>query len=277
MTVARSLAAALCAGVLAACTTTTTTVTTSGGETVTKGAPAKAAERPDARSGGADARTRARARADLAAGYYRSGQLAIALEEARRASSIDPTFAEAYGLLGLIYMDMNDRREAEDNFQRALRLEPVSSELANNYGWFLCQTGRERESIEYYERALRDPLYATPARAAQNAGSCLLKVKDYAAAEKYLRRSFELDASSAATKYQLARVYLATGQKDRATFYYNLLARSVESSPETLWLGLRIARANGDLRTESQLANELRERFPRSPEVAALARGEFDE
>lgn len=271
MSLARSLGAALCAGALAACTTTTT-VTTSSGEVVAKGP-----ERAVARTGEADARTRARARADLAAGYYRSGQMAIALEEARRATVIDPNFAEAYGLLGLIYMDMNERREADDNFQRALRLDPASSELANNYGWYLCRTGREREAIEYFERALRDPLYSTPARAAENAGSCLMKVKDYAGAEKYLRRSFELDASSPATKYQLSRSYLAMGQVDRATFYYNLLARSVASTPETLWLGLRIARANGDLRTESQLASELRERFPRSPEVSALARGDFNE
>jgi type IV pilus assembly protein PilF len=276
MTVARSLCVVLCAGLLAACTTTTTTVSSSGGETVTKNV-GKPAERPDTRAGSADARTRARARADLAAGYYRSGQMAIALEEARRAIGIDPNFAEAYGLLGLIYMDMNEQREADENFQRALRLDPASSVLANNYGWFLCQTGRERESIEYFERSLRDPLYATPARAAQNAGSCLVKLKEYPAAEKYLRRSFELDASSPATKYQLSRTYLAMGQIDRATFYYNLLARSVESTSETLWLGLRIARANGDLRTESQLANELRERFPRSPEVSALARGDFNE
>jgi type IV pilus assembly protein PilF len=194
-----------------------------------------------------------------------------------RAATIDPGFADAYGLLGLIYMDMNERAEAEANFQKALRLDPAGSDLANNYGWFLCQTGRERESIPYFDRALRDPLYTTPARAGQNAGSCLLKLKDYAGAEAYLRRSFELDASSPATKYLLSRTYLATGQIDRATFYYNLLARSVESTPETLWLGLRIARANGDLRTESQLANELRERFPRSPEVAALARGDFND
>ena len=270
MKVVRSLGWALCIGVLAGCTTTT--VTNSSGDVVTKGP-----ERTVARAGEADARTRARARADLAAGYYRSGQIAIALEEARRATSIDPAFAEAYGLLGLIYMDMNDRREAEDNFQRALRLDPASSELANNYGWFLCQTGREREAVEYFDRALRDPLYATPGRASQNAGTCLMKVKDYAGAERYLRRSFELDAANSATKYQLSRTYLAMGQVDRATFYYNLLARSVASTPETLWLGLRIARATGDLRTESQLANELRERFPRSPEVGALARGDFNE
>lgn len=270
MNVARSLGWALCIGVLSACTTTT--VTNSSGDVVTKGP-----ERPAARTGEADARTRARARADLAAGYYRTGQIGIALEEARRATTIDPAFAEAYGLLGLIYMDMNERREAEENFQRALRIDPASSELANNYGWFLCQTGRERDAVEYFDRALRDPLYTTPGRAAQNAGSCLLKLKDYPGAERYLRRSFELDASSAATKYQLSRTYLAMGQIDRATFYYNLLARSVESTPETLWLGLRIARANGDLRTESQMANELRDRFPRSPEVSALARGDFNE
>lgn len=270
MKLARSLGWVLCIGALSSCTTTT--VTNSSGDVVTKGP-----ERTVARSGEADARTRARARTDLAAGYFRTGQIAIALEEARRATAIDPGFADAYGLLGLIYMDMNERREAEENFQRALRLDPASSELANNYGWFLCQTGRERESVEYFDRALRDPLYTTPGRAAQNAGSCLLKLKDYQAAERYLRRAFELDASNAATKYQLSRTYLALGQVDRATFYYNLLARSVESSPETLWLGLRIARANGDLRTESQLANELRERFPRSPEVSALARGDFNE
>ena len=269
MTLAR-MTGAVVACVLAGCTTTT--VTTSSGEVVAKGP-----ERVVANAGAADAPTRARARADLAAGYYRTGQLAVALDEARRAVAIDPGFADAYGLLGLIYMDMGQRGDAEENFQKAMRLDPSNSELANNYGWFMCQTGRERESIKYFDRALADPLYTTPARAAQNAGSCLAKVKDYEGAERYLRRSFELDAASAATKYLLARTYLATGQIDRATFYYNLLARSIESTPETLWLGLRIARANGDLRTETQLANELRERFPRSPEVAALARGDFSD
>ena len=261
----------VCVALMAA-SCTTTTVTTRDGEVIAKGTPTN-----PIRTGEADARTRARARADLAGGYYRSGQLAIALEEARRATQIDPNFAEAYGLLGLVYMDMNDRPAAEENFQRALKLDPSSSELANNYGWFLCQGGREKEGVEYFDRALRDPLYATPARATQNAGICLLKVKDYAAAETYLRRSFELDASNGMTKYQLSRTYLALNQLDRASFYYNLLTRSVESSPQTIWLGLRIARANGDLRTESQLANELRERFPRSAETAALARGDFNE
>ena len=254
----------------AACTTTTTTtVTNEGVSKTTSERSTKVTE--------ADRRNRARARTDLAAGYYRNGQLAVALEEARRATDIDASYAEAHGLLGLIYMDMKERRDAEESFQRALKLDPANSELNNNYGYFLCNTGRERESIEYFDQAIRDPLYRTPARANQNAGSCLMRIKDYPAAERYLRRSFELDAGMAVPKFLLARLYLATNQVEKATFYYNILAKSIESSAESLWLGLRVARANADLRTETQLANELKQRFPQSPEAAALARGDFDE
>ncbi len=252
-----------------ACTTTTTTTVNNDGISKTT------TDRPRVVEG--DPRTRAQARTDLAAGYYRNGQLAVALEEARRSVVIDPNFAETYGLLGLIFMEMNERRDAEENFQRALKLDAANAELNNNYGFFLCNSGRERESIEYFDRAIRDPLYRTPARANQNAGACLMRVKEYSGAERYLRRSFELDAGTAVPKFLLSQLYLATGQVEKATFYYNILAKSVESSAESLWLGLRVARANADLRTETQLANELKQRFPAAPETAALARGDFDQ
>jgi len=266
----RLMSCAALAVVSAACTTTTTTtVSNDGTSKVTTGRPTKAGE--------GDLRNRARARTDLAAGYYRNGQLAVALDEARQAAAIDASYADAHGLLGLIYMDMKEPRDADESFQRALKLDANNSELNNNYGYFLCNTGRERESIEYFNQAIRDPLYRTPARANQNAGACLMRIKDYAGAERYLKRSFELDAGMAVPKFLLSRLYLATNQVEKATFYYNILAKSIESSAESLWLGLRVARANADLRTETQLANELKQRFPQSPEAAALARGDFDE
>jgi type IV pilus assembly protein PilF len=260
--------ALLACALLGACTTTTTRTTGDGVTTTQKTEPANTA---------ASARNRARARVELASGYYRNGQMAVALEEARRAVQIDPTLPDAYGLLGLIYMDLDDRRSAEENFQRALQLDGNNPDLNNNYGWYLCQTGRERESIGYFQRALRDPLYATPARANLSAGVCMMRVKDYAGAEPFLRRSFELDAGNPTAKYELTRLYLATNQTDRAAFYYGLLSKSVDASAETLWLGLRVARAQGDLRTETRLASELRTRFPNSKEAAQLARGAFDE
>jgi type IV pilus assembly protein PilF len=257
------------AALAAACTTTT--VTNSAGQVIStteSGTPAASQ---------ASAKARARARVDLAAGYFRSGQMSVALEEARRATQIDPNSAEAYGLLGLIYTELDEKREAEANFQRALLLDPANPDINNNYGWVLCRGGREQEAMPYFQRALRDPLYATPSLANLNAGMCMMRVKDYRAAETYLKRAFEIDASSPTTKRELARLYLATGQTDRAVFYYGLLSRAGDDSAESLWLGLRIARAQGDLRTETRLASELRSRFPNSKEAGLLARGVFDE
>jgi type IV pilus assembly protein PilF len=256
---------------LVACTTTTTTKTPSG-EVVSS-----TTKRGEPQSTAASNRARARARTELAAGYFRTGQMKVALEEARRAVQIDPTYAEGYGLLGLIYMEIDDRPAADENFRRALQIEPANPDINNNFGWFLCQTGRTDEALGYFQRALRDPLYATPARANINAGVCLARAKNYAAAEPYLRRAFELDAASITVKFELANLYLATNQPDRAAFYYGLLARTVDPSAETLWLGLRVARSQGDLRTESRLAAELRTRFPSSREAGLLARGAYDE
>ncbi|HMS78684.1 MAG TPA: tetratricopeptide repeat protein, partial [Burkholderiaceae bacterium] len=111
-----------------------------------------------------ETRRRAQIRLELATGFYQQGNYSQALEELRSSLSIDPSNAQAYGLLGLVYMDLRDRERAEENFQRALRLAPEDSELLNNYGWYLCQTDRPREAIAQFQAALKNPLYATPAR-----------------------------------------------------------------------------------------------------------------
>jgi type IV pilus assembly protein PilF len=247
------------------------TTTEINGQPVAAGSPSAAAPSE------ADARKRATIRLQLAATYYQKGQFSIALEEVQRALQIDPGYADAYGLLGLINMDLGRMAEAETNFNRAMQLDGENPEILNNYGWFLCQTGRERQSVDYFQRAAQSKLYATPAMSMQNAGLCMLRIKDTKAAEEFLKRSFELDAANPVTKFQLARLYLSTRQLERARFYYGLLQRGQDANAEVLWLGLRLARAEGDLRTEQQLAGELRRRFPESREAAALRREAFDD
>ena len=258
------LAVALLLALLAGgCKTVTTTV---GGVEV-----------PGSAKSEADPRKRAEIRSELASNYYREGRLAIALEEAQRAVQIDSRYAPAYSLLGLIYMDIGDRREAELNFGRALRLEPDDPNIQNNYGWFLCQSGREAESVEYFVRAAGNRLYPTPGLAMRNAGICQMKIGELDGAERSLRRSLEFDGTDPLTKFELSRLYLRRNQPDRAEFYYGLLDQTNRASAAGLWLGLRIARANGDLRKERTMATELRERYPDSREAQALRRGAFDD
>lgn len=259
--------AALAMLALSACETTTTV----NGQQVAN-TPGASAQTPES-----ELRRRAGIRLKLASSYYTARQYAIAIDESKQALALDPTLAAAHGLLGLIYMDLDDRAQAEASFGRALRMEPDNPEIINSYGWFLCRTGRERESVEWFQRAAGNRLYQTPALPLQNAGVCLLKIKDYAAAESWLRRSFEADASAPVVKFNLARLYLATNRLDRANFYFSLLERDIEPTPESLWLGLRIARAQGDVRAERQYADQLRRRFSGSNEASLLRRGNFDE
>lgn len=225
----------------------------------------------------ADFKRRAVIRLQLASTYFSQRQFQFAIEESREALKLDPTLAAAHGLLGLIYMELDERAQAEASFSQALRMQPDSPELLNNYGWFLCNTGRERESIASFERTLANKLYPTPALAAQNAGICLMKVRDFAGAVAWLRRAFELDASLPSIKFHLARLHLATGRLDRANFYFSLLERDVDPSPQSLWLGLRIARAQGDVMAERRYAEQLRSSFATSKEAGQLGRGQFNE
>lgn len=225
----------------------------------------------------AELRKRATLRLQLAGTYYQKGQFNVAIEEAQRALQLDSSYADAYNLLGLINMDAGKPAEAESNFQRALQLESDNGQTLNNYGWFLCQTGRERQSVDYFRRAVDARSYLTPALPMQNAGLCMLRIRDSKSAEEFFRRAFELDASNPVAKYHLARLYLAGRQLERARFYYGLLPRGQDANSEVLWLGLRIARAEGDVRTERELAADLRRRFPDSREAAFLRREAFDE
>lgn len=264
----RSLVLPLVAALgLAACQTTTTT--TVDGQVVARTTGPAAAPR--------DRVERARTRLELAAAYYRNGQMGIALEEARRALDLDPRYAPTYGFLGLVYNELGDKAQAEDAFRRALAIEPGNPDINNNFGWYLCRSGRQRESIAYFDRAVRDPLYATPARALQNAGACLVAVRDWPAAESYLRRALELEPGNPTIQYEAARVALARGDLDRAQLYYQLLTRNGENSAPVLWLGVRLARAGGDARTEARRARELSQRFPDAPEAQALRKGDFND
>lgn len=222
-----------------------------------------------------DLRRRARIRLELAAGYYQQGNYNVAIDELRQSLAIDPEFAPAHGMLGLVYMDLGDRVRAEESFRKALSLAPDDSELHNNFGWFLCQTGRERASLEHFQLALRNPLYPTPARPMHNAGICSLRLGDEAGAEAWFQRSFQVDPRNAVAMYHLADIYLKRRDAERARFYSKRLLAAYELSAEVLWLALRIERLAGDRDSEASLGAQLRRRFPASPQAALLAAGKY--
>jgi type IV pilus assembly protein PilF len=238
-------------------------------------------EGPTLESGGqigevGDARNRARLHTELASLYYNRGNMNVALEELRIAVGADSSYAPAYGLYGLVYMELKQNPLAEQNFDRALRLAPNDPDINHNYGWFLCNTSREPESIKYFMQAIRNPLYPTPWRSYSVAGLCSLRIKDVKSAEDFFQRALKLDPDDTVSLLQLGQIRFRQGRTADARTMVERYNKLVTPNAESLWLALRVERKAGTRNVEQSYATQLRRRFPASEEFRKLQRGEYD-
>jgi type IV pilus assembly protein PilF len=223
-----------------------------------------------------DPRNRARVHTELASAYYERGNMGVALEELRVAVEADPAYAPAFNVLGLVHMDLRENAVAQQHFERALRLSPNDPDINNNYGWFLCQSGREEQSIAYFLAALKNPLYNTPARSYVNAGLCAMKKNNERDAFDYFQRALRSEPDNLQALLNLASIQHKRGQLEPARAYIGRYNKLVEPSAESLWLALRIERKLGDKSAENALATQLRRRFSGSPEYQDMLKGKFE-
>ena len=220
---------------------------------------------------------RAGIRLQLAVSYYQQGQHKIALDEIRQALAVYPELTDAYVVRGLVFMELGERQLADDNFQYALKLEPAKPETLNTYGWFLCQSGRERQGLQLLDKVIDDVTYATPGLVLNNAGLCSLRLKDSAMAEKYFLRGFKVDPSFPGINANLAKLNYDKGAFVQARFYIQRVLKQEVYTADVLWLAIKIERKLGDDSAVSALAAQLKKRHPDSKESVLLQRGVFDE
>jgi len=223
-----------------------------------------------------DPRNRAKLHTELASAYFSRGGMSVALEELRLAVGADSTYAPAYGMFGVVYQELRENRLAEDNFERALRLSPTDPDINHNYGWFLCQTKREPESIKYFLQAIRNPLYPTPWRSYSAAGQCSLRTNNVKDAEQFFERALRLEPDEPASLLQLGQIRYRQGNIGEARKLVARHNKVVTPSAESLWLAVRIERRLGERLQEQAYANQLRRRYPASAEFQALQRGRYD-
>lgn len=225
-----------------------------------------------------DPKYRAKIHTELAAAYYQAGNMAVALEETRIALEADPESVQALSVRGLVHAQLKENAKAEDDFRRALKIAPKNPDVNNNYGWFLCDIGQPRQSIQYFLNALKDPLYETPEVAYANAGSCAMKAGDLDGAQNYLLEALRLSRNSApATRYKLAELLYQRGNLDEAKVYLGEAIKAMEPpSAEALWLAVRLERKLGNKAGEGNYASQLRGRYPTSKEYQAFLKGNFE-
>ncbi|WP_239690828.1 type IV pilus biogenesis/stability protein PilW [Chromobacterium sphagni] len=217
----------------------------------------------------------AQIRSQLAVEYAKIGNLKSALDNANQAVKADPSFITAYVtrayVLGLLQQD----GQAEEDFRQALRLDPANPEANNNYGLFLCEHERAKDSLALFQKALANPLYDSPQSAYLNLGRCSAKLGQTDQANDYLLSALRLAPDYAPALRELAEMHLGLGNAKLAAFYFGRLRNGGPNglTAADLWLGARIARKTGDGALESECANTLKNRYPDSRETQLLLSG----
>lgn len=224
-----------------------------------------------------ESRKRAGNRLKLAVLYFQDAKYNFALDEIKQAIQTDPTWFQPYWMRGLIQMQTNDWASAEASFQKALAINPNSSDVKHNYGVLLCKMKRAPDAMRMFSAALADPSYGQRAKTWQEQGICQLANGQKADAENSFMRSYELDAGNPVTGYNLASLLSQRGEMVRAQFYARRINNSDRASAESLWLGIKIERNLGIRDAQSQLEAQLTKRFSQSREASALERGAFNE
>lgn len=211
----------------------------------------------------------------LGLAYFQQGQYEVAIQKLEKALEIQPGQHEANAALGLVYKAQNEASVAEDHFRKALRAKPDYTRGRTYYAAFLYQQGRLEEAVEQFEIAAEDVAYPNRAQIYSNIGLVNVRQSKLEEAIDAYRRSLSLRRDQPQVVLALATLYYKTDDMVTASTYYQDYKRSVRArqashTPQSLRLGIDIARSQQDLNDEASLTMLLRSLFPNSSEYQDL-------
>lgn len=175
----------------------------------------------------------------LALAYTEAGHetlpdaFAQAKSAARKALELDPNSAEAYEVLAetKLYNDWDDWPGAEQNFQRALKLNPNLAAAHRNYSWYLHLMGRSDQALTEMQKAIElDPMSPL---LHEDLGYQFWDLHQEEKALGEQRRALEIDPSFPVAYWVLACIHGETGR------YAEAIAASekaAQGDPELRWL-----------------------------------------
>ena len=177
--------------------------------------------------------------------YLRDGNYETALKRLQKALETDARHAPAYTALGLLYSQLGEVDKADQNFRAALGITPDNGNALNNYGLFLCQQQRYADGEAQLMKAVKNPLYASPAIAYANAGFCARDAGDARAAEDYFRQALERSPELGPALLAMAELTFARGDAAGAAQYLSRHLKTTRPTPRALALGIRVEKQAG--------------------------------
>lgn len=197
------------------------------------------------------------------------GQLALSrgdLDAARRAAELaldtNPDSAAAHTLRGVVAAREGEVDLAGDHYRRAVELAPHIGGMHNNYATWLCANGRADESLAWFERAIADRNYRTPAVALGNAGACAGQAGQDERAGRYLQAALEFDPENPVALAAMAEHEFRAGRAFHARAFSQRRLAVAPPNAAVLLLASQIEQKLGDKEAAAGYVQRLRAEFP---------------
>ena len=205
-----------------------------------------------------------------AAMFYQRGELGEAEAMARKAQKLQPGSGDVATVLGLVADARGDSAGAGRHFQSAATAAPANGVYANNYGTWLCANGRAAESLQWFDRALADPAYPTPARALVNTGECARNAGQPERAEASWRAALALDPVEPQALAGMAALAFGQGKDLEARAFVERWLAVAPNDPAALQLATQVEEKAGDKVAASRYRSRLQAISP-GPNTAPRA------
>lgn len=194
--------------------------------------------------------------------FLQAGDDANAEQQARLALKADPKSADAHTLLAVIEGRRGRVAKAGGHYRQAAELAPNNGSTLNNYGAWLCGSDRAAESLAWFDRALRDPAYPSPASALANAGSCALKSGQAVRAERDSRAALQLDPGNPVALVTMAESAFRASRFFEARAFSERRLTASPPDADALLLASQIEMKLGDRVAADRYVRRLRAEFP---------------
>ncbi|MBD1139019.1 tetratricopeptide repeat protein [Pelagibacterales bacterium SAG-MED46] len=151
---------------------------------------------------------------DLAIQYHKNNNFNDAQNYYQKVLKIDPNYINAHNNLGIIFKRLGDHEKAIDCFEKAIKINPNFAAAYSNLGNIFVVLEENQKAISYFEKSIeinpnhRDGLY--------NLGNLFLNTTEYKKAIDCFEKAIEIDTNHAGLQNNLGVSFLKLDEYTKA-------------------------------------------------------------
>ena len=149
---------------------------------------------------------KAAARIALGIGYLEQGNMSKAQENLEIALKHAPNYYRSQITMAHYYERVGENSEANELYEKAVRMHSRNGNVLNNYGTFLCKQGDYQQADQYFNRAIEQPYYYQISGSYENAAFCALRAGEENKAMDYFARALDYEPTRYRSALNLAKL-----------------------------------------------------------------------